>query len=100
MNTSWSLFPKPVCYLVVGAEVQQPPGRVHEVREMVKQPESGPRGVNAHLPQRPVLGGHCIRQAQLQRYRHTCPESRWTLIKENVLFAFSVFKKILNIQKN
>ena len=54
---------------------------------MVKQPEPGPRSVNAHLPQSPVLGGHCIGQAQLQRHRHTCPEHKCTLVKENALFG-------------
>lgn len=83
--------PNSICYLVVRAEVQEPPRRVHEVREVVEQPEPGPRGVDAHLPERPILGGHCVRQAQLQRYRHTCPESKQLLIKENVLLSFSVF---------
>lgn len=83
--------PNPTCYLVVRAEVQEPPRRVHEVREVVEQPEPGPRGVDAHLPERPILGGHCVGQAQLQRYRHTCHESKQMLIKENVLLSFSVF---------
>lgn len=65
---SWALLTTPVCYLVVGAKVQQSPGRVHEVREVVKQPEPGPHRVNADFSQRPVLGGQCVRQAQLQRY--------------------------------
>lgn len=85
------MLPKPAHYLVVRAEVQQPPGRVHEVREVVQQPEPGPRAVDAHLPECPVLGGHGVGQAQLQGHGHTCPESKHTLVKENALFSFSVF---------
>lgn len=91
VSTSQVVLPKPTRYLVVRAEVQEPPGRVHEVREVVKQPEPGPRRVDADLPERPVLRRHRVGQAQLQRYGHTCPESTQTLVKENALLSFSVF---------
>ena len=55
-----------VQYLVVGAEVEQSPGGVHEVREVVEQPEPGPHRLHADLLQTAVLGGHSHRQAQLQ----------------------------------
>ena len=100
VSTAQAPLPKPARYLVVGAEVQQPPGRVHEVREMVKQPEPGPRSVNAHLPQSPVLGGHCIGQTQLQRHWHTWPEHKCTLVKENALFSFLAFWKISNTYRS
>lgn len=61
-------------HLVVGTQVQQPPRRVHEVREVVEQPEPGPDGVDAHFLQGPVLRRNGVRQAQLQRHRHPCRE--------------------------
>ena len=56
-------------YLVVGAEVEQPPRGVHEVGEVVQEAQASPHRLHAHLPQPAVLRGHGPRQAQLQGHR-------------------------------
>lgn len=94
-NIPWVPLPTPALYLVVGAEIQQPPRWVHEVREVVEQPEPGPHSVDAHLSQCPVLRGHCVRQAQLERHWHTCPSTE-ALVKENALLPSEVFWKLSN----
>lgn len=56
-------------YLVVGAEVEQSPGGVHEIGEVVEEAESGPHSLDAHLFEAVVLRRHCYRETELQRNR-------------------------------
>lgn len=53
-------------HLVVGAEVQQPPRRVHEVREVVQESEASPDRLDADLLQPAVLRRHGQGEAQLE----------------------------------
>lgn len=80
-------------YLVIGAEIQEAPGWIHEVGEVVEQAEACPCCVDAHLPQCSILWRYSIRQAQLQGHRHTCAQ-RKDPFREDALYSWFYLKII------
>lgn len=58
-------------YRILGVQVKQPPGFVHEIRKVVEDPKTHAEDIRAAVFQRVVLGGDGLGKAKLEISRAT-----------------------------